>query len=102
YVMNFPQRPSEPIALPAGLSDALRVQPEEVLVNQFNYMAVLSTERQVRDLVPDIGAIARMDRTGVIVTAKSDGQYDFVSRYFAPAKGIPEDPVTGAAHCTLA
>jgi len=46
--------------------------------------------------------IKRLDRPGVIVTARSSGHYDFVSRYFAPAKGIPEDPVTGAAHCMLA
>src|SRR6185369_5444778 len=56
----------------------------------------------VRDLAPDIAAIARMDRSGVIVTAPGDESYDFVSRYFAPAKGVPEDPVTGGAHCMLA
>ncbi len=56
----------------------------------------------VRDLAPDMGAVARLDRPGVIVTAAGDGSYDCVSRYFAPAKGIPEDPVTGAAHCMLA
>jgi predicted PhzF superfamily epimerase YddE/YHI9 len=49
-----------------------------------------------------MAAITRMDRGGVIVTAPGDGGYDFVSRYFAPAKGIPEDSVTGAAHCMLA
>ena len=47
-------------------------------------------------------AIARLDRPGVIVSARGDADYDFVSRYFAPAKGVPEDPVTGAAHCMLA
>lgn len=102
YVMDFPQRPSEPIAPPADLVEALHAQPVEVLLNQFNYMAVLANENAVRDLIPDIAAIARMDRPGVIVTARGDGQYDFVSRYFAPAKGIAEDPVTGAAHCMLA
>ena len=56
----------------------------------------------VRELAPDIAAIARMDRSGVVVTAPGDETYDFVSRYFAPAKGIPEDPVTGGAHCALA
>jgi predicted PhzF superfamily epimerase YddE/YHI9 len=56
----------------------------------------------VRHLAPDAAAIARLDRDGVIVTAPGDGGYDFVSRYFAPAKGIPEDPVTGGAHCALA
>jgi len=102
YVMDFPQRPSEPIVMPADLSDALGVQPEEVLINQFNYMAVLSAEREVRELAPDMPAIARMNRPGVIISAKGEGDFDFVSRYFAPAKGIPEDPVTGAAHCMLA
>jgi len=102
YVMNFPQRPFKPITPPADLVEALRVQPVEVLLNQFNYMAVLANETAVRALIPDIAAIARMDRPGVIVTARGDGQYDFVSRYFAPAKGIAEDPVTGAAHCMLA
>lgn len=102
YVMNFPQRPSEPIPTPSEMVAALHVQPVEVLMNPFNYMAVLSNETEVRQLAPDIAAIARMDRPGVIVTARGGGQYDFVSRYFAPAKGIAEDPVTGAAHCMLA
>jgi PhzF family phenazine biosynthesis protein len=101
YVMNFPARPSDPIAAPAGLTEALGVVPVEVLINAFNYMAVLDSPRIVRDLSPDMAAIARIDRPGVIVTAPGDGAYDFVSRYFAPAKGIPEDPVTGAAHCML-
>ena len=65
-------------------------------------MAVLENAKVVRELVPDMASIARMDRPGVIVTAPGDDRYDFVSRYFAPAKGIPEDPVTGAAHCMLA
>jgi predicted PhzF superfamily epimerase YddE/YHI9 len=49
-----------------------------------------------------MAALARLDRDGVIVTAPGDGRFDFFSRYFAPAKGIPEDPVTGSAHCMLA
>jgi PhzF family phenazine biosynthesis protein len=102
YVMEFPARPSEPVSSPPRLADALGVVPVDVLVNAFNYMAVLENAQVVRELAPDMGAIARMDRPGVIVTAPGDGIYDFVSRYFAPAKGIPEDPVTGAAHCMLA
>ena len=101
YVMNFPSRPSERVAAPEGLADALGVVPVEVFVNAFNYMAVLVSPMAVRDLSPDIESLARLDRPGVIVTAPGDGAYDFVSRYFAPAKGIPEDPVTGAAHCML-
>ena len=102
YVMNFPIRRSEPVSSPAGLAEALGAVPSEVFVNEFNYMAVLERPQVLRSLAPDMAALARMDRTGVIVTAPGDGTYDFVSRYFAPAKGIPEDPVTGAAHCMLA
>ncbi|XXS68196.1 PhzF family phenazine biosynthesis protein [Sorangium sp. So ce131] len=64
-------------------------------------MAVLDSAHVVRTLEPDIAAIKALDRSGVIVTAPGDDKYDFVSRYFAPAKGIPEDPVTGGAHCML-
>jgi len=102
YVMDFPARAFELVAIPPGLAEALGVVPIEVYVNAFNYMAVLPDEQIVRGLVPDMPAIARMDRLGVIVTAPGNENYDFVSRYFAPAKGIPEDPVTGAAHCMLA
>jgi predicted PhzF superfamily epimerase YddE/YHI9 len=56
---------------------------------------------RLRWFTPILDAIARLDRTGVVVTAPGEGAYDFVSRYFAPAKGIPEDPVTGGAHCAL-
>lgn len=102
YVMDFPARPSDPVPTPPGLPEALGAAPVEVLGNQFNYMAVLESEQQLRQLTPDTTALARIDKPGVIVTARSRGEYDFVSRYFAPAKGIPEDPVTGAAHCMLA
>jgi PhzF family phenazine biosynthesis protein len=102
YVMNFPARPSEPVSAPAGLAEALGVVPLEVFVNAFNYLALLENGPVLRALAPDMAALARIDRSGVIVTAPGDGIYDFVSRYFAPAKGIPEDPVTGAAHCMLA
>ena len=102
YVMDFPARPSEAVATPPGLAEALGAVPVEVVANEFNYLAALESEAAVRDLAPDFGAIARLDRGGVIVTAAGDGEYDFVSRYFAPAKGIPEDPVTGAAHTMLA
>ena len=79
-----------------------RVMPVEVVADTFNYLVLLESAQVVRELAPDIAAIARMDRSGVIVTASGDSNYDFVSRYFAPAKGIPEDPVTGGAHCALA
>jgi PhzF family phenazine biosynthesis protein len=102
YLMNFPARPSAPIDPPTELSKALGVEPLEVCVNEFNYLALLTDETVLRTLTPDMPALAGLDRPGVIVTASGDEKYDFVSRYFAPAKGIPEDPVTGAAHCMLA
>ena len=101
YAMDFPVRPSEPVATPPGLAEALGVVPVEVLSDTFNYIVLLENAQLVRDLAPDIAAIARMDRSGLVVTAPGDETYDFVSRYFAPAKGIPEDPVTGGAHCAL-
>lgn len=102
YVMDFPARPSERSSIPAGLAEALAVDPIEVFSNEFNYLALLENEHLLRKLTPDMAALADMDRPGVIVTAPGAKPYDFVSRYFAPAKGIPEDPVTGAAHCMLA
>ena len=102
YVMDFPARASERVSAPPGLEQALGVVPLEVFVNAFNYMAVLDSARVLRELAPDMAMLARLDRSGVIVTAPGDVSWDFVSRYFAPAKGIPEDPVTGAAHCMLA
>jgi PhzF family phenazine biosynthesis protein len=101
YLMNFPMRPSELIPTPAGLATALGAVPVEVFANSFNYLALLESPQLLRALAPDMAAVARVDRGGVIVTAAGDGTYDFVSRYFAPAKGIAEDPVTGAAHCML-
>jgi len=102
YVMDFPARPAEPVPAPAGFAAALGAVPAEVYINAFNYMAVLGSAATVRGLAPDLEFLDRMDRLGVIVTAPGDAGYDFVSRYFAPQKGIPEDPATGAAHCMLA
>jgi PhzF family phenazine biosynthesis protein len=101
YVLDFPARPSQKTQAPAGLAQALGAEPVELFVNAFNYMAVFESASTVRALAPDMAMIARLDRPGLIVTAAGDGEYDCVSRYFAPAKGIPEDPVTGAAHCML-
>jgi PhzF family phenazine biosynthesis protein len=101
YVMDFPARPSKVVPTPTGLAEALGVMPVDVFGNQFNYMAVLEDADTLRGLAPDMAALARQDRPGVIVTAPGDGSHDFISRYFAPAKGISEDPVTGAAHCML-
>ncbi|MGB9030536.1 MAG: PhzF family phenazine biosynthesis protein [Acidobacteriaceae bacterium] len=103
YVMDFPTRPSAPVPTPPGLAEAIGVAPLEVTENDFNYMALLPDEKTLRALAPDMAALIRLGKGGLIVTAKSDDPaYDFVSRYFAPVKGIPEDPVTGSAHCMLA
>jgi PhzF family phenazine biosynthesis protein len=102
YVMVFPARPSEQVTPPPGLAQALGVMPIEVFGNDFNYLAVLESAQVLRGISPDMAAIARLDRSGMIVTAPGDEQFDFISRYFAPAKGIPEDSVTGSAHCVLA
>lgn len=101
FVMDFPSRPSEKVVPPPALAEALGTEPAEVYAESFNYMAVLKGAHEVRRLEPDFAAIAQLDRSGLIVTAEGDGAYDFVSRYFAPAKGIDEDPVTGSAHCML-
>lgn len=102
YVMDFPARRSVRIDPPAGLDAALGASPLEVFANEFNYLARLESAQAVRSLTPDLASVTRLDRPGVIVTAAAESPYDFVSRYFAPAKGIPEDPVTGGAHCMLA
>jgi predicted PhzF superfamily epimerase YddE/YHI9 len=101
YAMDFPSRPATKTAAPSGIAAALGAAPTEVLANEANYLAVMESAAIVRQLSPDIAAIARLDRKGIIVTAAGDGDYDCVSRYFTPAKGIAEDPVTGGAHCAL-
>jgi PhzF family phenazine biosynthesis protein len=102
FVMDFPARPATPVEMPTELEAALGARPVEVLHDRFNYLVVLDSAATVRGLAPDYPAIARLDAGGVIVTAPGDQGYDCVSRYFAPAKGIDEDPVTGGAHCALA
>lgn len=102
YTLDFPVRHSSPVAMPDGLQAALGVLPLEVAHDGSNYIAQLESEALVRELVPDLPAILRLGVAGVVVTALGQGSFDFVSRYFAPAKGIPEDPVTGGAHCGLA
>lgn len=101
YRMDLPARTVRTVPTPPELVAALGVTPVETAVDGGNYLALLATAADVRSLAPDLAAVARLDRTGVVVTAAGDDGYDLVSRYFAPAKGIPEDPVTGGAHCAL-
>jgi PhzF family phenazine biosynthesis protein len=98
--MDFPATPAQPVAAPDGLGLALGREADEVWATDNKYMAVFGDEGAVRGLAPDMAAILALGRNGVIVTALGH-ECDFVSRFFAPALGIPEDPVTGAAHCVL-
>jgi PhzF family phenazine biosynthesis protein len=97
--MDFPAVPSEPIEPPAALIEGLGASPRETLAGT-DYMVVLDGEDAVRGLRPNMRALERLDRRGVIVTAKGRDA-DFCSRFFAPRFGVPEDPVTGSAHCQL-
>lgn len=98
--MDFPLRAPYPRTPPAGLSDALGLNPKEVFNSEEDLLVVLENEKSVRALRPRMGHLERLDCRGVIVTAPGDS-CDFVSRYFAPQVGIAEDPVTGSAHCVL-
>jgi PhzF family phenazine biosynthesis protein len=97
--LDFPARAPVPCSVSEGLAPALGQPPREVLCSR-DYLAVYSSEEEVRSLKPDMTSLAKIDRMGVIVTAAGK-DCDFVSRFFAPGAGIPEDPVTGSAHCTL-
>jgi len=100
--LDFPSGAPEPAtgALPA-LTEALGRAPREAWAAR-DYMAVFDSVEEVRALRPNMARVAALDRFGVIVTAPGPGHgVDFVSRFFAPSEGIPEDPVCGSAHCTL-
>ncbi len=98
--LDFPARPPTPCAAPPGRGAALGREPTVVLAAR-DYLAVYDGPDDLAALAPDFAAIAALDRCAVIVTAPGSGGVDFVSRFFAPAQGVDEDPVTGSAHCTL-
>jgi len=100
FTLDFPAAAPEPAALPDGLLDALGETPSESLRTGGRIMAVYDNAAQVLALAPDMAAVARLAPGGLLVTAPGDG-HDFVSRFFAPSKGIPEDPVTGSTHTNL-
>jgi PhzF family phenazine biosynthesis protein len=82
---------------------ALGVKAVGVSRNQFDYLVEVESESEVRSAAPDATALRRVDARGIIVTARSSiAGFDFVSRFFAPAVGVDEDPVTGSSHCALA
>jgi len=100
--LDFPARIAEPVSAPAGLLEALGAEATHVGRNVDDYLVVVESEDAVRALRPDLAALGALTVRGVIVTARaSTAPYDFVSRFFAPAVGIAEDPVTGSAHCCL-
>jgi PhzF family phenazine biosynthesis protein len=97
--MDFPSRPPRPIEPEPGLREALGGAPIKILAAR-DYVVRYESEEEVRRLSPDMEALKRIDRFACIATAPGK-DCDFVSRFFAPAKGVPEDPVTGSSHCTL-
>jgi PhzF family phenazine biosynthesis protein len=101
--LDFPATPCEPAAPPPELEEGLGVPIRSLGRTRFDYLAELDSAATVRGVAPDLNALQRLPVRGVIVTAGSDRpEYDFVSRFFAPGAGVPEDPVTGSAHCGLA
>jgi PhzF family phenazine biosynthesis protein len=97
--LDFPSRPPQPVQPCPGLLEALGGNPVEVLAAQ-DYLVRYGGEDEIRALKPNMYGLMDIDRFAVIVTAPGKAT-DFVSRFFAPAKGVPEDPVTGRAHTTL-
>lgn len=101
--MDFPATSVAEAPAPDALLQALAVSPRYVGRSRFDYLVELDGEAAVRALRPDLAKLRAVETRGVIVTARSDRPGDdFVSRFFAPAVGIDEDPVTGSAHCALA
>jgi PhzF family phenazine biosynthesis protein len=101
--LDFPALPVRPCEPPAGLADGLGVPLRSVGQTSMDHLCELDSEEMVRAVRPNFDRLATIKTRGIIVTSRSsDTRYDFVSRFFAPAAGIPEDPVTGSAHCALA
>jgi len=97
--LNFPSRKPEVTEIPQQLIDGLGKRPAEVLKSR-DYFAVFQNEQEVLSIQPDFNILEQLDCLGIIITAAGQTS-DFVSRFFAPRAGIPEDPVTGSAHCSL-
>ncbi len=100
FSMDFPAQPPVPCAAPAALAEGLGRQPVEVLKAQ-DYIAVFENEDDIRACKPDLAKLAELGLRGVCITARGR-EVDFVSRFFGPKLGVPEDPVCGSAHCELA
>lgn len=103
--LDFPAEVANEVTESADYEKALGARCEWLGRNRMDYLALLESESVVRSLRPDMAGISQLGGRGVIVTARADasssGSYDFVSRFFAPCAGIPEDPATGSSHCAL-
>jgi PhzF family phenazine biosynthesis protein len=100
--LDFPAGATSPAQAPADLVQGVGARFTFVGLTPFDYLVELPSEEIVRELRPDMSALARIDTRGIIVTARATtAKYDFVSRFFGPRAGVPEDPVTGSAHCAL-
>src|SRR5262245_12873495 len=103
FLMDFPALTVVPTQPPPGLLESFENDPQYVGQGKYDFLIEFESEEAVRSIAPDFNELASVKCRGVVVTAKSDDpQFDFVSRFFAPAVGINEDPVTGSAHCLLA
>lgn len=100
YVMDFPSRPPKPCEPDPVLVEALGTAPETLMASVRDYFAIYPNEATLAALKPNMFQMSDVDRFAVICTAPGDN-VDFVSRFFAPKQGVPEDPVTGSAHTTL-
>lgn len=98
-VLDFPAQPATETAIAEELVEALGARPSQLLKRR-DYFAIFATSQEVAAVQPRFDRIVLLDAQGVVITAPGD-DCDFVSRYFAPAAGIPEDPVTGSTHCSL-
>jgi PhzF family phenazine biosynthesis protein len=100
--LEFPVEEAVPCAPPEKLVRALGRQPEEILHAGNNYLAVYKCEADIRAIEPGMALLEEIDGIGTIVTSRGNENVDYVSRYFAPKIGIPEDAATGSIHCALA
>jgi len=100
--LDFPAEPEMQTEMPEALSKAFGVSVRYVGKNRFDFLIELESAQAVRKMVPDFTLLSSIAGRGFMVTSRSDSsQYDFISRFFAPAAGVNEDPVTGSAHCCL-
>ena len=99
-VLNFPSSPVSEIEIPKNLKDAFSILPQKCYSGRDDLMFVFENEKEIYKLKPDFQKIIKSETRGIIATSKSE-KFDFVSRFFAPAVGVNEDPVTGSAHTML-